>query len=61
MKNWIEKSKGFEKEKRLEEEFFLKHNDDERFRLTCEISESMLRIQYDNGVLPEDKNYILRK
>ena len=51
----------FEEEKRLEEEAFLKLSDDERFRVTCELSEIMLQIQYENGVLPEDNNFILRK
>ena len=61
MKKRIEKSKGFEEEKRLEEKAFLKLSDDERFRVACEISEMMLQIQYENGVLPEDENFILRK
>ncbi len=34
MENRIEKSKGFDEEKLLEEKAFLKLNDDERFRLT---------------------------
>ncbi len=61
MKKRIEISKGFEEEKRLEEEAFLKLSDDERFRVTCELSEMMLQIQYENGVLPEDNNFTLRK
>jgi len=61
MENRIEKSKGFDEEKLLEEKAFLKLNDDERFRLTCEISEIMLQIQFKNSVLPKDKNFILRK
>lgn len=61
MKNRIEKSKGFEEEKRLEEEAFLKLNDDERFRVCCELSELMLQIQFENGVLPEDDNFTFRK
>ena len=61
MKNRIEISKDFEEEKRLEEEAFLKLSDDERFRVTCELSEIMLQIQYENGVLPKDENFILRK
>jgi len=67
MKKRIEISKHrsilqcFEEEKRLEEEAFLKLSDDERFRVTCELSEMMLQIQYENGVLPKDENFILRK
>ena len=61
MKKRIEISKGFEEEKRLEEEAFLKLSDDERFRVTCELSEIMLQIQYENGVLPKDENFTLTK
>ncbi len=61
MKKRIEISKGFEEEKRLEEDAFLKLSDNERFRITCELSEMMLQIQYENGVLPKDENFILRK
>lgn len=61
MANSIEISKGFKKEKRKEEAAFLKLNDDERFRIVCEMSEIMIRIQYENGVLPKDKNFILKK
>ena len=61
MKSHIETSKGFEEEKRLEEEAFLRLNDSKRFRVSCELSEIMLQIQFENGILPEDINYILRK
>ena len=61
MGNRIEKSRGFDEEKRLGEIAFLKLNDDERFRLTCELSEIMLQIQFENGVLPRDENFILKK
>ena len=61
MKNRIEISKSFEEDKRMDEEAFLKLSDDERFQYTCEVSEIMLRIQFENGVLPKDDNYILRK
>lgn len=52
MKKRIEISKGFEKDQQIDEKAFLKLNDDERFRVVCEFSEIMLRIQYENGVLP---------
>ncbi|MBC8489876.1 MAG: hypothetical protein H8D45_27995 [Bacteroidetes bacterium] len=61
MKKRIEKSKGFDEEKRLEEDAFLKLSDDERFRVACELSEIMLQIQYENGVLPKDVNFTLTK
>lgn len=61
MKKRIEISKGFDEEKRMEEEAFLKLNDDERFRVACELSEIMLQIQYENEVLPIDKNFTLTK
>ena len=61
MKKRIEISKGFDEEKRLEEEAFLKLSDDERFRVTCELSEMMLQIQFENGVLPKDENFTLTK
>lgn len=61
MKKHIEISKGFEKDQQIDEKTFLKLNDDERFRVVCELSEIMLRIQYENGVLPKDDNFILRK
>ena len=61
MKKRIEISKGFDEEKRLEEDAFLKLSDDERFRVTCELSEIMLRIQFENGVLPNDENFTLTK
>ncbi len=61
MKKRIEISKGFEEEKLLEEEVFLKLSDDERFRVACELSEMMLQIQYENEVLPEDENFTLTR
>jgi len=61
MKKRIEISKGFEEEERKERETFLKLNDEERFIRACEISEIMLLIQYENGVLPEDDNFTLTR
>ena len=61
MKKHIEKSKGFEEEQRLSEEAFLKLSDNERSKVCCEISEIMLRIQFENGVLPVDNNFTLTK
>jgi len=61
MKKRIEKSKGFEEEQRISEEAFLKLNSDERTKLCCEISEIMIRIQYENGILPKDNNFTLTK
>ena len=60
-KRKIEISKGFEEEKRKEEEAFLKLSFEERFIKVCEISEIMLRMQYENGVLPKDENFTLRR
>jgi len=60
-KNKIEISKGFEEEKRKEEDAFLQLSDEERFIKCCEISEIMLRMQYENGVLPKDDNFTLRR
>ena len=57
----IEKSKGFEEEQRISEEAFIKLNSEERTKLCCEISEIMIRMQYENGVLPKDSNFILTK
>ena len=57
----IEKSKGFEEEQRISEEAFMKLNSEERTKLCCEISEIMIRIQHENGVLPKDSNFILTK
>ena len=61
MKKHIEISKGFKEDQQIDEDAFLKLNDDERFRVVCELSEIMLRIQYENGVLSKDDNFILRK
>lgn len=61
MEKRIEKSKGFEEEQRISEEAFLKLNSSERTKLCCEISEMMICMQYENGVLPEDNNFILTK
>ena len=61
MEKRIEKSKGFAKEQQLSEEAFLKLDTNERTKLCFEISELMLRIQYENGVLPKDNNFILIK
>lgn len=61
MEKRIEKSKGFEEEQRISEEAFLKLNSEERTKLCCEISEVMIRMQYENGVLPKDNNFILTK
>ena len=61
MKKRIEISIGFEEEERKEREAFLKLTDEERFIRTCEISEIMLQIQYENGVLPGDDNFILTR
>jgi len=61
MKKRIEKSKGFEEEQRISEEAFLKLSSDERTKLCCEISEIMIRIQYENGMLPKDNNFTLTK
>ena len=55
MENRIENSCGFDEENRLEGKVLLKLNDNERFRLTCEISKRLLQIQFENGVLPHDK------
>ncbi len=57
MKKLIEKSKGFEEDKHIDEKTFLKLSDDGRFRVVCELSEIMLRIQYENRVLPDDDNF----
>ncbi len=61
MEKRIEKSKGFAEEQQLSEEAFLKLDTNERTKLCCEISELMLRIQYENGVLPKDNNFTLIK
>ncbi|MCF8405195.1 MAG: hypothetical protein K9H58_14720 [Bacteroidales bacterium] len=61
MKKRIEISKGFEEEQAITEKAFLKLNSDERTKLCCEISEIMIRIQYENGMLPEDANFTLTK
>lgn len=61
MKKHIEISKGFEKNHQVDEDAFLKLSDDSRFRVICELSEIMLSIQHENGVLPKDDNFILRK
>ena len=61
MQNHIEISKGVEEKKRKEEITFLMLNDDERFKLAVEISEIMLRIQFENNVLPLDENFTLQK
>jgi len=46
-------------EKRFD--FFLIPGDTTDLRIDCEISEMMLQIQYENGVLPEDENFTLTK
>jgi hypothetical protein len=61
MRKQIEISRGFEEEKRLDEEAFLKLSDEDRFRVICELSEIMLHIQYENGVLLKDNNFSLQK
>jgi hypothetical protein len=61
MKKRIEKSKGFEEEQRISEEAFFKLNSDERTKLCCEISDIMIRMQFENDLLPKDDNFILTK
>lgn len=61
MRKRIEISKGFEEDRLLDEEAFLKLSDEERFIVVCELSELMLHIQYENDVLPKDNNFSLQK
>ncbi len=61
MENHIEILSGTKDEKRAEEEAFLLLSDDEKFRIASELSEIMLHIQWENGVLPNDKNFTLCK
>ena len=60
MKKKLKITQDLEKENHLEREAFLKLNTDQRLRVCCEISELMQQIQYENGVLPKEKNFILR-
>lgn len=59
MDNRIEISKGFEEDEVAMREAFVNLTDEERFIVACELSEIMIRIQYENGVLKEDNNFKL--
>lgn len=61
MEKRIEKSNSFMNEQQISEEAFLKLNSDKRTKLCCVISEMMIRMQYENGVLPGDNNFTLTK
>ncbi len=55
----IEISDGFNEDDAAMRKAFIELSDEERFRVACELSEIMVRIQYENGVLPEDNNFKL--
>ena len=55
----IEISDGFNEDDAAMRKAFIELSDEERFRVACELSEIMVRIQYENGVLPEDSNFKL--
>jgi hypothetical protein len=55
----IEISKGFKEDESSVQEAFLRLSDEERFIVACNLSEIMIRIQYENGVLPEDTNFTI--
>ncbi len=55
----IEISKGFKEDEASMQEAFLKLSDEERFIVACDLSEIMIRIQYENGVLPKNTNFTM--
>jgi len=55
----IEISTGFSEDESAMREAFRRLSDEERFFITCQLSEIMVRIQYENGVLPEETNFTL--
>jgi hypothetical protein len=57
----ITKLEGFRREKQKEKDAFYKLSEYDRVNLACEISEILLRIQYENGVLPKDNNFTLTR
>lgn len=59
MANKIELSNGFREDEAAMRQAFIDLSDEERFQIACELSEIMVRIQYDNGILPEDNNFKL--
>ncbi len=60
-KKIIETGKTLEEQEKSMQEAFLKLSDEERFILACEVSEIMIRIQYENGVWKEPEHFVLRK
>lgn len=57
----ITRSDSFHKEKEKELLTFYKLPENERINLVCELSEVLLNIQYENGILPEDENLTLTR
>jgi hypothetical protein len=61
MKRTIQKAGSFEEEKRKERHLFSLISDEERFKLACELSEMMVKMQYENSTLPEESNFTLTR